>query len=155
MDASGAGGALDEDGSDLGRQTIRVTIERARSTGTLNLSSRALKCIPISLFEIHLGIKPEPLSLVSEADADPGVTTAELRRRAKQQEGGQPVSWFEAQDLQVVKARSNEIVELHPEISLFGSLRIIDVRPSRRLRLFILSNLSTYSYTTTPFRPSQ
>lgn len=36
-------------------------------------------------------------------------------------------SWYEAQDLEVLKAWSNEIMEIQPEISMFGSLKTIDV----------------------------
>ena len=45
------------------------------------------------------------------------------RARTKRQEP----SWFDAQDLVVLKARTNEIVAIQPEISLFGSLKTIDV----------------------------
>ena len=43
--------------------------------------------------------------------------------------GNKQTSWFEAQDLVVLKARSNEIVAIQPELSLFGSLKVIDVSP--------------------------
>lgn len=38
------------------------------------------------------------------------------------------VNWYDAKDLEVVKAWSNNIVELQPELSLFGSLKTLDVR---------------------------
>ena len=91
----------------------------------MNLASRALPCLPSALFEIHLGITPEPLKLVPE---EPSITSGEsstARRRAANQ---QAPSWFEAQDLEVIKAWSNEIVEIQPEINMFGSLKTIDVR---------------------------
>ena len=50
----------------------------------------------------------------------------DMSPRKRKQSRQQP-SWFEAQDLVVIKARSNEIVELQPELSLFGSLKTIDV----------------------------
>ena len=99
-------------------------------TGALNLASRALPCLPAALFEIHLGIKPEPLRLVPD---EPPITTgtsddvSTSRRR-----GGSSNSptWYEAQDLEVLKAWSNEILEIQPEISMFGSLKTIDVSRS-------------------------
>lgn len=36
-------------------------------------------------------------------------------------------SWYEAQDLEMLKAWSNEILEIQPEIFMFGSLKNIDV----------------------------
>jgi hypothetical protein len=36
-------------------------------------------------------------------------------------------TWFEAQDLTVLKAWNNEIQEIQHEISLFGSLKTVDV----------------------------
>ena len=50
---------------------------------------------------------------------------ASSRRRGASDSGP---SWYEAQDLEVLKAWSNEIAEIQPEISMFGSLRSIDVR---------------------------
>ena len=97
-------------------------------SGALNLASRSLPCIPSALFEIHLGIKPEPLKLVP---VEPPITTSSsddpsaARRRADNHKGP---SWYEAQDLEILKAWSNEIVEIQPEISMFGSLKTIDVR---------------------------
>lgn len=38
------------------------------------------------------------------------------------------VNWYDARDLEVIKAWSNKIVELQPELSLFGSLKTLDVR---------------------------
>lgn len=96
-------------------------------TGAINLASRALPCLPSALFEIHLGIKPEPLKSVP---IEPPITTASSdetaasRRRAANHAAP---SWYEAQDLQVLKAWSNDILEIQPEISMFGSLKAIDV----------------------------
>jgi len=38
------------------------------------------------------------------------------------------ISWYDAKDLEVIKAWNNKIVELQPELSLFGSLKTLDVR---------------------------
>ncbi|KAI0081021.1 hypothetical protein K474DRAFT_1636658 [Panus rudis PR-1116 ss-1] len=141
----GSGGGLDlggledalpvqpqEDVLDLGRWSVKETIERGRSSGAINLASRALPCLPSALFEIHLGIKPEPLKSVpveppiTTATADDPVAAAASRRRARQEP-----SWFEAQDLEVLKAWSNEIIEIQPEINLFGSLKTIDLHNNK------------------------
>jgi hypothetical protein len=91
------------------------------SSGNLNLSSRSLACLPSCLFEIHLGVTPQPLPGVTEPD----YPEEDARRvRSKRQDP----SWFDAQDLMVLKARTNEIVAVQPEISLFGSLKTVDVR---------------------------
>lgn len=74
------------------------------------------------MFEIHLGITPDPLKLVPE---EPPVASSGPQDRRSTQRGGP--AWFEAQDLQVLKAWSNEIVEIQHEISLFGSLKVVDV----------------------------
>lgn len=117
---------------DLGRWSVKETIERARSTGSLNLVARALPCIPSALYEIHLGITPEPLKSVPE---EPSITTstaddisATTRRRGNRSDAP---SWYEAQDLQVLKAWSNEIVEIQPEISMFGSLKTVDLHSNK------------------------
>ncbi|KAI5120112.1 hypothetical protein M0805_002196 [Coniferiporia weirii] len=116
---------VEDDVIDLGRWSVRETVERARSTGNINLSSRSLVCIPSCLFEIHLGVTPKPLDAVTEPD----YSAASAPKRAGQSRH-QP-SWFEAQDLMVLKARSNEIIALQPEISLFGSLKTIDLHSNR------------------------
>lgn len=51
--------------------------------------------------------------------------TSASRRRATSHSAP---SWYEAQDLAVLKAWSNEILEIQPEISMFGSLKAVDVR---------------------------
>ena len=100
-------------------------------SGAINLASRGLPCLPSALFEIHLGVKPEPLKLVP---VEPPITTgtsddssASRRRNASPHSP----SWYEAQDLEVLKAWSNEILEIQPEIFMFGSLKSIDVSPLR------------------------
>ena len=89
--------------------------------GSVNLSSRYLPCIPSALFEIHLGITPDPLKSVEQEPSigtspDPPAKSGRAGRR----------DW-EAHDLHVIKAWDNDIVEIQPEISLFGSLKAIDV----------------------------
>jgi hypothetical protein len=47
---------------------------------------------------------------------------------APRRKGGKEPTWFDAQDLEFLKAWNNQIVEIHPEIRLFGSLKTVDVR---------------------------
>jgi len=61
--------------------------------------------------------KEPPIGTTSDATTAP--------RRGGRRDGP---SWFEAQDLHVIKAWNNEIIEIQPEISLFGSLKVVDVR---------------------------
>ncbi len=98
--------------------------------GAINLASRALPCLPSALFDIHLGITPEPLKLVP---VEPPITTAtsdDFSAASRKKEASSGPSWYEAQDLAVLKAWNNEIVEIQSEISMFGSLNTIDVRPT-------------------------
>jgi hypothetical protein len=93
--------------------------------GSINLSIRSLPCLPSALFEIHLGITPDPLKSVPiEPSIGTTVDTPATSRRVGRSGGP---SWFEAQDLTVLKAWNNEIIEIQPEISLFGSLKTVDV----------------------------
>ncbi|KAF8499974.1 hypothetical protein JB92DRAFT_2980621 [Gautieria morchelliformis] len=108
---------------ELSRWSISDSIERARSSGNLNLSSRSLSSPPTALFEIHLGVTPKPLNLA------PKETEDELRA-GKTKERAQ-TAWFEAVDLTALKLRDNVIVEIQPEISLFGSLKTLDLRNNR------------------------
>jgi hypothetical protein len=83
---------------------------------------------------MHLGIEPAPLA-------------SQPKETEKKHPEVSSVSWYEAVDLTILKARDNEIVELQvwasfsdevicflivvydqPEIALFGSLKVIDVR---------------------------
>ncbi|RPD53109.1 hypothetical protein L227DRAFT_596442 [Lentinus tigrinus ALCF2SS1-6] len=109
---------------DLGRWSIKETIERARSSGAINLCSRDLPCIPSALFEIHLGITPEPLK---SAPVEPPIGSSDTRRKGNQN----GPSWYDAQDLEVLKAWSNEIQEIQPEISMFGSLKTVDLHNNK------------------------
>lgn len=68
---------------------------------------------------------PDPLKSVhSEPPISSPTDAATSSKRPGQQEGP---AWFEAQDLHVIKAWNNEIVEIQHEISLFGSLKVVDV----------------------------
>jgi len=128
------------DGEDLGRLSIRETIERARSTGalqralwststplthqgtfqgSLNIASRDLLCIPSALFEIHLSVTPERLSSVPDEP--------KYSEKPEKKSRSSPTTWYDQQDLTFLRARNNRITELQPEISLFGSLKTIDV----------------------------
>lgn len=84
------------------------------------MSSRSLASLPTALFETHLGVTPEPLKIA------PKETEEELRA-GRTKERAQ-TAWFEAVDLTILKLRDNVIVEIQPEISLFGSLKTLDVR---------------------------
>jgi hypothetical protein len=135
-------GQTQTDDVELSRWSIRDSIERAQSSGrytylilhsclihckgVLNLSSRSLSSPPTALFEIHLGITPEPLKLA------PRETEEELRA-GKSKERAQ-TAWFEAIDLTVLKLRDNVILEIQPEISLFGSLKTLDVSRSPKIK---------------------
>ncbi|THH12674.1 hypothetical protein EW146_g7479 [Bondarzewia mesenterica] len=113
----------------MGRRSVQETIERARDTGSVNLCSRDLICLPSALFEIHLGMKPQKLALVPDEPHSPREVALQSNTN----------SWFEQQDLSVLKAWSNEIIELQPEISLFGSLKNVDVSWSFRLLSIVVS----------------
>ncbi|KAF9011860.1 hypothetical protein BDQ17DRAFT_1272237 [Cyathus striatus] len=111
----------------LGRLSVRETIEKARSTGSLNLATRSLLCLPSALFEMHLNITPDPLKSVPN---EPVLPPSDLQPRRGGRRGDTP-AWFEAQDLQVLKAWNNEITEIQHEISLFGSLKTVDLHKNK------------------------
>ncbi|KAJ7592773.1 L domain-like protein [Mycena floridula] len=113
----------------LGRWPVRETIERGRSSGSVNLATRGLPCIPSALFEIHLGINPDPLKSVPN---EPTLPESDAPKRGGKQNSP---AWFEAQDLQVLKVWNNEIVEIQHEISLFGSLKVIDLHNNKLEKL--------------------
>ncbi|CAG8697567.1 1195_t:CDS:2 [Acaulospora colombiana] len=106
----------------LGRWSIRDTIDRAKSSGSIVLASRELTQIPTYLFETHLSMTPEPLK-----NAPPEVVEPEAPSKIKRSGN---TTWYEQVDLTSLKVWDNELVEIQPEISLFGSLKIIDVRIS-------------------------
>ncbi|KAG1883436.1 hypothetical protein F4604DRAFT_1738394 [Suillus subluteus] len=119
----------EEETPELGRWSVKETIERARSTGAINLSSRSLPCIPSALFDIHLGVTPDPLkSVASEPPISSPTDASSSSRRTGQREGP---AWFEAQDLHVLKVWNNDIVEIQHEISLFGSLKTVDLHQNK------------------------
>ncbi|KAL0953182.1 hypothetical protein HGRIS_004437 [Hohenbuehelia grisea] len=117
----------------LGRLSIRETIERARSTGSVNLSTRSLPCLPSALFEIHLGITPDKLKSVPDEPRLPPASPEDVQGPgSRRHRGGHDApAWFEAQDLQVIKAGINEILEIQHEISLFGSLKTVDLHGNK------------------------
>ncbi|KIJ66849.1 hypothetical protein HYDPIDRAFT_174179 [Hydnomerulius pinastri MD-312] len=116
----------DDENLDLGRWSVKETIERARSTGSINLASRSLPCLPSALFEIHLGVKPDVLKSVPQ---EPPMAASDAPGKRPGQRDGP--AWFEAQDLQVLKAWNNEIIEIQHEISLFGSLKTVDLHQNK------------------------
>lgn len=119
----------EEEAPELGRWSVKETIERARSTGAINLSSRSLPCIPSALFNIHLGVTPDSLkSVASEPPISSSTDASSSTRQIRQRDGP---AWFEAQDLHVLKAWNNEIVEIQHEISLFGSLKTVDLHQNK------------------------
>ncbi|KAI9454404.1 L domain-like protein [Lactarius psammicola] len=120
-----AGAAADDD--DLGRLSIRETIQRARSSGSLNIASRDLPCIPSALFEIHLSVTPDKLASVPE---EPPLPEKPSRRATSNS-----TTWYDQQDLTFLRARNNQIVEIQHEISLFGSLKTIDLQHNRLVSL--------------------
>ncbi|KAH9053798.1 L domain-like protein [Lactarius vividus] len=115
------GAAADDD--DLGRLSVRETIERARSSGSLNIASRDLPCLPSVLFEIHLSVTPDKLSSVPEEPP--------LPEKPSMRATSNSTTWYDQQDLTFLRARNNQIVEIQHEISLFGSLKTIDLQHNR------------------------
>ncbi|KAJ7764784.1 hypothetical protein B0H16DRAFT_1310364 [Mycena metata] len=113
-----------EDEDILGRPPLRDTIERAKSTGSINLSTRSLQCIPSALFDIHLGITPQPLKSVPQEPPLPPAPPETGRKRPGP-------AWFEIQDLETLKAWGNDIEEIQPEIALFGSLKTVDLHKNK------------------------
>ncbi|KAF8072052.1 hypothetical protein FPV67DRAFT_916442 [Lyophyllum atratum] len=126
-DASPVPASKQEEEDILGRWSIRETIERARSSGSLNLATRSLPCIPSALFEVHLGITPDPLKSVPNEPVLPPSAPSDAPKRGKRDNP----AWFEAQDLQILKIWNNDITEIQHEISLFGSLKTIDLHQNR------------------------
>ena len=100
---------------------------RSRPKGSLNIASRGLPCIPSVLFELHLSVTPDRLASVPE---EPPLPEKPSRRATSNS-----ATWYDQQDLTFLRARNNQIVEIQHEISLFGSLKTIDVRVSDFLRV--------------------
>ena len=98
--------------------------QRTLLKGSLNLATRSLPCLPSALFEIHLGVNPDPLKSVPN---EPVLPPSEPSKAALRRGNRDQTSWFESQDLTVLKAWNNEIEEVQHEISLFGSLKTVDV----------------------------
>jgi hypothetical protein len=98
----------------------------SRPEGSLNIASRGLPCIPSALFELHLSVTPDELASVPD---EPPLPEKPSRRGTSNS-----TTWYDQQDLTFLRARNNQIVEIQHEISLFGSLKTIDVRVSHVLR---------------------
>ncbi|KIM33114.1 hypothetical protein M408DRAFT_325938 [Serendipita vermifera MAFF 305830] len=111
----------------LGRWSIRDTIDRAKSSGSIALTARDLTRIPSYLFESHLGVTPEPLQ-----DAPPEVVEPEAPSKIKKSGN---TAWYEQVDLTTLKLWHNSIVELQPELSLFGSLKVLDLHKNQLKKL--------------------
>ena len=75
------------------------------------------------MFELHLSVTPERLASVPE---EPPLPEKPSRRA-----NSNSTTWYDQQDLTFLRARNNQIVEIQHEISLFGSLKTIDVRVVR------------------------
>ena len=71
-----------------------------------------------------MGITPDRLKSVPDEPVLPPIDPENETRKSKRNKP----AWFEAQDLTVLKAWNNEIVEIQHELSLFGSLKMVDVR---------------------------
>lgn len=71
------------------------------------------------LFEIHLSITPEKLTRVPDEPPLPDKPGEKFNSNS--------TTWYDQQDLTFLRVRNNQIVELQPEISLFGSLKTVDV----------------------------
>ena len=111
--------------------------------GSLNLATRSLPCLPSALFEIHLNIAPDLLKSVPNEPVLPP-SEPSVGRRGRNHD---KPTWFEAQDLTVLKAWNNEIQEIQHEISLFGSLKTVDVRLLTTLCLYFLNCRVSYTRT--------
>nr|GAT60805.1 predicted protein [Mycena chlorophos] len=109
----------------LGRPPLREAIERAKSSGSLNISTRELVCLPRELFEIHLDIVPEPLKSVPEQPPLPPTPEPPLGKKRR------GPAWYETQDLENLNAWGNEIAAIQPELALFGSLKAIDLHKNK------------------------
>jgi hypothetical protein len=92
------------------------------NTGSIVLTSRELTRIPSYLFESHLSLTPEPLPNSPPEVVEPEVPT-KIKRSTK-------TTWYEQADLTSLKVWDNAIIELQPELSLFGSLKVLDVSMS-------------------------
>ena len=110
------------------------------SKGSLNLATRSLPCLPSALFEVHLNMTPEPLKSVPIEPVLPPLDSTTCNRGRNQNR----TTWFEAQDLTVLKAWNNEIQEIQHEISLFGSLKTVDVGPLKSFASRLLTLLQLH-----------
>ncbi|OBZ66220.1 E3 ubiquitin-protein ligase LRSAM1 [Grifola frondosa] len=160
-----------EDNIDLGRWSVKESIERARSSGVINLASRALPCIPSALFEIHLGIKPEPLKSVPN---EPPITTSTsedlhshrrgirmLLRGMVKRNRRNPSGNFDVGSLKTVDLHNNKITTLPDSFADLTALTVLDLSHNELItlpaNLFALPHLTTLNIshnalTTLPLR---
>jgi hypothetical protein len=80
-------------------------------------------------------VNPDPLRSVPN---EPVLPPSEPTKAAMRKGNHDQPSWFQAQDLTVLKVGNNEIEEIQHEISLFGSLKTVDV--SNRTQADLVSN---------------
>jgi hypothetical protein len=66
-----------------------------------------------------LALTPEPLP-----NSPPEVVEPEVPSKVKR---SGKTTWYEQVDLTSLKVWDNAIIELQPELSLFGSLKVLDV----------------------------
>ena len=88
-------------------------------------------------------MNPDPLQSVPN---EPVLPPSEPTKAALRKGNREQSSWFQAQDLTVLKVGNNEIVEVQHEISLFGSLKTIDV--SNRYKLMLILYILTRNLVT-------
>ncbi|KAJ8516622.1 hypothetical protein ONZ45_g6091 [Pleurotus djamor] len=127
-DALPSSNQAQDDDDILGRGSLREVIEKGKSTGSVNLAARSLPCIPSGLFELHLGITPDTLKSVHQ---EPPLPSAESQPPSKRRGGRDVPAWYDSKDLVVLKAPNNDIEEIQHEISMFGSLKTVDLHKNR------------------------
>lgn len=82
-------------------------------------------------------MNPDPLQSVPN---EPVLPPSEPTKAALRKGNHDKPSWYQAQDLTVLKVGNNEIEEIQHEISLFGSLKTVDVSNRFVLRLISCSD---------------
>ena len=82
-------------------------------------------------------MKPDSLQSVHN---EPVLPPSEPTKAALRKGNRDQPSWFQAQDLTVLKVGNNEIEEIQHEISMFGSLKTVDVSNRYIFRLISYSD---------------
>ena len=82
-------------------------------------------------------MKPDSLQSVPN---EPVLPPSEPTKAALRKGNRDQPSWFQAQDLTVLKVGNNEIEEIQHEISMFGSLKTVDVSNCYIFRLISYSD---------------